>query len=279
MAGYFATGAHHISSKTRSSVRPDRAMPEGLIGPGEGEEDFVKRLDVQRKLCEESAFHSVARYPEAVRLIRKRFLVSPLLIPVRKLRSGVSSRRMLPWEGAISWVTARGAWVGLRTNLPRGYSEKELIAHEIVHALRASFDQPYFEEILAYGTSESRVRRFLGPLFSSPKDPYLFLFICSLAFLSVAIPSIFMLCKMGLLLYKQKMFARAKKQVFALFPGVPPEALLIRMTDAEIKRFARCDGIALREYVMSKGGSFRWRELMKRIGEGEGCMDEKSKNG
>ncbi len=55
------------------------------------------------------------------------------------------------------------------------YSKEEILQHELVHAMRCMFDEPKIEEFIAYQTSKVSYRRYLGPLFTSPKEIALFL--------------------------------------------------------------------------------------------------------
>ena len=84
------------------------------------------------------------------------------------------------WEGAAVWT---GGDKPPRLQLKRGfqkgkwgiYSRDEVLAHEAVHLARMCFDEPRFEELLAYRVSESRFRRYWGPLFRRPSEVWFFL--------------------------------------------------------------------------------------------------------
>lgn len=56
--------------------------------------------------------------------------------------------------------------------------------HESLHAVRIGFNEPRFEEVLAYYYSKSRWRRFFGPLFRKPSHA---LFFISLIFISLIV--------------------------------------------------------------------------------------------
>lgn len=47
------------------------------------------------------------------------------------------------------------------------YDRHEILVHELLHCGRSSFEEPHFEEFLAYQSSRRAYRRFLGPLFPS----------------------------------------------------------------------------------------------------------------
>ena len=62
------------------------------------------------------------------------------------------------------------------------YERDELIAHELAHVGRMMFEEPVFEELLAYRTAKSPLRRWLGPLISSSKETLLFVVVIGAIF-------------------------------------------------------------------------------------------------
>ena len=123
------------------------------------------------------------------------------------------------------------------------YSLQEVLSHEFVHLVRHELfpekEQLAFEEILAYQTSPSKLRRFLGPLFSKPQD-VLWLAPLFLSPLWIAFwPDLLMVSWLGpaLLLFRfclrQWAFQKAKKKLAS--SGVKqPLHTLIQFTDREI---------------------------------------------
>ncbi|MEN9343975.1 MAG: hypothetical protein RLZZ453_762 [Chlamydiota bacterium] len=92
--------------------------------------------------------------------------------PVRLV---VDKKNLKPWEAAATWI-GPSVHIQLKSEKPPlFYSIEEIISHELVHVVRAEYNEPLFEEILAFSTSNSRFRRFFGPLFSSPKESLFFL--------------------------------------------------------------------------------------------------------
>jgi len=77
-------------------------------------------------------------------------------------------------------------WVQLKKSLKKGsllnYHRVDLLSHEAIHVARMGFQEPFFEECLAYRTSSRRWRRFLGPLFTFSWEPFLFLGVSFVAF-------------------------------------------------------------------------------------------------
>ena len=87
------------------------------------------------------------------------------------------------WQGAVLWEyqTLEGKKypvIQLRKTFSNIYKKEELLAHELVHAARFAFNEPFFEEMLAYQTSPYAFRRFFGPLFIYPFESALFALTC-----------------------------------------------------------------------------------------------------
>ncbi len=186
------------------------------------------------------------------------------------------------WEGAATWIEegedgTRSCWIQLKNSpLMRLYPQEEIIAHEMVHATRLMFDEKRFEEILAYQTSQSRFRRYFGPLFSSPaesKGSLVFLSACFLGFwagivfeidhVDTAIGSVF-LCAIGfafLGLYRsQSIFSKTLHNLQkAACQGAPLEVAL-RLTDREIELFAIYSPEQIRDFA-NQQTCLRWQQL------------------
>jgi len=89
------------------------------------------------------------------------------------------------FEGGATWIeeVEPGVFIPsiqlrrcfLEKNSYMGYSKKEILDHETVHALRAAFDDDRFEEIVAYSTSPNFLRRYFGPMFRSTRSGYIFI--------------------------------------------------------------------------------------------------------
>lgn len=124
----------------------------GLIpGPAESENDFYQRAAAAKKNPSESLPF---------------FDADPDWVEV-----GYDKKGLLPWEGAATWIEGNQCRIQLKpSRIARLYPEEEVIAHEKIHAVRLMFDEPRFEEILAFRTSKNRFRRYFGPLFSRPAE-------------------------------------------------------------------------------------------------------------
>ncbi|MES2122232.1 MAG: hypothetical protein V4492_05585 [Chlamydiota bacterium] len=214
---------------------------------------------------------------EACRLIEKLFRVSPTWIEVE-----VSSQGLLPWEAAAAWIDQDkegDAACRIQIRKRHWYPQAEVIAHEMVHALRAQFQEEQFEEVLAYQTSASSFRRYFGPLFAKPSEtkaliitlviPWA-LFIADLFWdfpwdLSpvFSLPCI-ALGWMGLrLMRKQRTFARCLEHLAASLPR--PEcalAVALYLTDDEIVLFSRSFSEEIARYACAQEKICpRWERL------------------
>lgn len=230
---------------------------KGLIpGPGEQEEDFVKRIDMIQSQKGEIEGKTLEKWePNCDDLYR----ASPDWIPLT-----YSNKGLLPWQGAALWLYGGNIpMIQLRKGFRKGrfmlYSRDEVLKHETVHALRAAFDEPRFEEILAYAHSKSKLRRFLGPLFRKPSHAIFFislilisLFIqtSSLFFLSSPmlpyirlvslLPIADLVFRMASLVKDRRTLSKALQKLALIFPRQKETfPIALRLKDVEIQKFAQ----------------------------------------
>lgn len=234
-----------------------------IIGPDESVEGFVKRIDIQSTFSK-GKLESIEQNSTVMKQIQERFQVSPSWIQVR-----YSNRGLKPWEGAASWITEFGNWIQLRKRFRKGsflgYREDDVIIHEAIHSLRFTFEEPRFEEIIAHAFTKKRWRRYLGPLFSTPNQAYIFLTTLFLTPFAPIIPSAYLLWRVGVLMQSQRLFKKALKKIQALFPKTSPYAVILRLTDAEIQLFAKQDLKTLEDYIQSQKDSLRWQQLLANL--------------
>ncbi|EQM63050.1 hypothetical protein H359_0031 [Chlamydia ibidis 10-1398/6] len=140
-----------------------------IAGPEELKLSFFLRV--------EEILNNAPEYPEIFpQRLRDLFDIYPDHLTVLYSNEGMDV-----WEGGCTWILNNHVTVQLRKQLHKAarwlgiYSKEEILAHEAVHAARMKFYEPMFEELLAYQTSSSVIRRFLGPLFRSPGENYSFL--------------------------------------------------------------------------------------------------------
>ena len=159
----------------------------------------------------------------------------------------------------------------------------EVLRHEAVHAIRLTFNEPRFEEILAYFHSKKKWRRFLGPLFRTPKEALIFV---SLIFLSLVLQtaSLFFFDSPFLPFIKiaaflpfadllvrfikgikdQRILRKALLTLKNLFPNQKdPYEIVLRLKDTEIQQLATKPLEELLIYNKEKTfSSLRWQQIL-----------------
>ncbi len=202
------------------------------------------------------------------------------------------NKNLTSFEGAATWQLSKG---NKNLNIPilqvrenfkkrgeylRIYQLDEILAHESVHALRIAYNEPQFEEIFAYLTSNSFLRRIFGALIRSSYEGIVFfaLLMCGLMFQVVSfyydsLTLLFLLFSMlsiawasiGLFrLFKAKwMLRKAYKKVFPLFYDRNKTfSVLVRLTDAEIKKISKEKSKNVLKYFYdNKDKSIRIRQI------------------
>lgn len=243
-------------------------MDRGIFpGPSESEEDFLLRAE---------ALKSLDSSPPV--LIQRTFNVAPDWIEVV-----TASKGLYFWEGAATWIEENSEgkrWCKIQykdTFLTRFYPKDEVIAHEMVHAMRLMFDEPRFEEILAYQTSQSRFRRYFGPLFSHPGESKLFLGSVVLSWILYWAELLFDVSFRGgwilllplfvlgfgvfRLFRSQSIFAQALRRLkMAAQKDVNPLAIALRLTDAEVEQCAQWTPEEIRTFAAQEN-NLRWRQI------------------
>lgn len=235
-------------------------------GPGESEDQFIKRIEYTKTRSGQiqDLFNS-ERKKSILRITQRAFGITQLQIPVIFEKKGLSF-----WEGGVLWIDNISGLaiplIQIRENFLKGsylfYNIEEVVAHEILHASRIAYDEPQYEEILAYHTSPQSLRKYIGPLFPTVRDTYIFigLFTLGLVLELIAlllgtlnqIPffclPVFWILLLGTRLYvKQKRFITALSHLEKVLPR-PLEALSViaKLKDKEIDALA---GIACCQVV------------------------------
>lgn len=267
-----------------------------LPGPDEDEESFLKRVAALEKLHEDPQgfFSESLPFPIKDRVYRhhwdlKRSDVKHIFhICPDWLVSFYQNNKLPFWQGAATWIyedsenDVKLALLQLRKGLKKGkylgiYELDEIIAHESVHAARMTFDEPVFEEHLAYLTSSSTLRRIFGSLFRKSYEFFLlFLFLMGI-FLGMSLDLLgsvsfaytlfrasyigmislfaFGLIRLG---YRHIHFLLAYKKIEKL--TVFPFPVMLRLRDREIIHFARSSLEEIQKYLLQeKEKSLRWR--------------------
>jgi len=233
----------------------------GLIpGPDEGEEMFFKR-------CANLPIYSIHSS-----LSTQLFDIQPNWVEIIYKNKGLR-----PWEGACVWIDHHRVVLQLKKSFLKkkkylGYSRDEVIAHELVHVARSGFEEPIFEEVLAYQTASSKFRRFFGPLFRSTKETKAFIALLGVAFLVSAFSSFGMVALFGVLgivsagcfrlCLTQRQFLKACKRLSETVGEQKALAVMLRLTDREIVRFAKMSVSEILEYAHKmRKLHIRWEQI------------------
>lgn len=205
-----------------------------------------------------------------------------------------SNFKLSPWHGGCAWIfqqsqdSPTSAFFQLRQNFRRSkkylgiYERNELITHEVSHIGRMMFEEPKFEEILAYHASQSGLRRFFGPIIQSSYESTIFVLSLFLVILidfmaisngySIFSPLSFIarLIALGLIIFglvrlwiRQNQFRSCLKNLRkALFSLVHANAVIYRLTDKEIISFAHQSPENIKRYAEEqKTQNLRWQVI------------------
>ncbi|GAB4189636.1 MAG: hypothetical protein Tsb0015_10420 [Simkaniaceae bacterium] len=253
-----------------------------LAGPNETKENFLTRIKAASAMNPKQIFpkwkdiipldpqnhqndiaHAIAR-------TRSVFGISSPWLP------GFFSNKKLPfWLGGVTWLVQEKAGslpiLQLRKEFFRKkrsklYSFTEIYAHELVHAARAAFNEPKFEEIFAYRTSSQSFRRNLGAIFQRPFESAVFLAVLfsGIFFRAYSLLSIFLPIGLGAyfllrLIYYRRLLAKCLNKLSQVFLE-DPFWIALRLTDREIISFSRFSLKEIQSYIKAQS-SLRWLQI------------------
>jgi hypothetical protein len=227
--------------------------------PDEEEAHFAKRAENAPSLS----------FPPSI--LQKVYDFSPDWVEVAYSDEGLS-----PFEAAATFLDDEGAKIEVRSALKNKarycviYSKEEILSHEYVHAARFGLHSDIFDEYFAYFLSffyGHSFRAFLGPIFSSSREVWLFLLSLFLPLISafffeflfpffVALAMVLFLFFTSRLLVRWVTWWRCTTKV-----GLK---LSVRLTDAEVKKFSRLKMSAIKRWIeKEKESSFRWKTLFE----------------
>lgn len=261
---------------------------QGLIpGPKETEENYLKRSE----FCLAELNHLIARFApkdfkeydcelksswlkQAADLNRP-YAIAPLWVPLF-----FSNWKMMPWQGASTWIfqleenMPTGAMIQLRKSLYKResllglYSKEELIAHELCHVARMEFEEPKYEEFLAYRTSKRVFSRYFGPLVQSVSESRWFMILLLMILILevfylyqgayhlmfnpwiYSLPLVLLSTSAIRLFFRHRTLEKTAKKV--------GEEILFRLTDSEIEKIAKLSKEEVANF-MNEQTSFRWQ--------------------
>lgn len=198
-----------------------------IVYPEEDEESFLQRVKSAATTLEKSL------------ILKKIFSIDSVQVELSYSNRGLSFL-----EGGALFLTTPPR-LQLRHHFQKNkrylglYSKEEVVAHELVHYMRAGFEEPLFEEFLAYQTSKSRLRRFLGPILRSSGETLLFFLLFPYFF--------------GRLAYFSWIFQKCYQKL---------RGATLLLKDEEIRLFARLERDEVMEWIEENScKSLRIRQL------------------
>ncbi|MDP1835565.1 MAG: hypothetical protein Q8K75_06495 [Chlamydiales bacterium] len=216
----------------------------------------------------------------------KLFDIAPTWIPVF-----LSNRQLMPWHGGCAWIfqitkdSPPMAFFQLNRAFATrdcylGYRKTELVAHELAHVGRMTFEEPKFEELLAYETSSVPYRRWLGPILQSSYEALILLGLLIMTLVvdlfaltsskAGAIPAAmwwkllpagYFAYLLARLWWRRRAFKACQQNLkHTVTTEQGANAILYRLTDAEIVDFAKKTPEQIRLYAEEQSTkSLRWR--------------------
>lgn len=278
----------------------------GLIpGPREEKEAFINRVNYSLNLKEHLPEEIKAQIPEqsfshqgeasnvlhqATENLKKQYDCSPNWVPL------FFSNYKLPfWHGGCAWIfqmteqSPTSALIQLRQTFSHSpkylgiYDRNELLTHELSHVGRMMFQEPQFEEVLAYRTSNSAFRRWFGPIIQSSVESalfMLFLFVLivfdvflialnrpdaySFALWLKIIPIAIIMAAFIRLWNRQKTYRLCLQNLGKCVGQDKAEAVAYRLQDHEIKLFSKLSAEEINKYAHVKvKEELRWEVIYK----------------
>lgn len=274
----------------------------GLIpGPNEKLEEFQKRVEYclfLKKIIKQEIypkdFQQTTQERERELLdeafcIARIYDIAPSWVPLF-----FSNHQLRPWQGAATWIfqceddASPGALIQMRkafyNNLSylRIYKRDDLLAHELCHVARMNFNEPKYEELLAYRISNRSMTKHLGAIVQSAKESYLFL-ILLIAILAMDLIFLYngaiqaylgamwlKFLPIGLIFWGIWRLKRRQKTLELTLNKLKQltdqgEAVLFRLTDEEIERFAENEIDDIQNYIKQEP-TVRWQLLRSSYG-------------
>jgi len=267
----------------------------GLIpGPEESLVHFEERVHLCLSLDKNFDFEGQGASPANASLILEGTTpVTESLYGIRPewIQMIFSNKKLAPWHGGCAWIVQSEenaspvAFLQLRKAFYRSsqylhlYHRRELITHELAHIGRMTFEEPKFEEILAYRSSPSSFRRYFGPIIQSTKEVFVFFVVLLLTLLlniafidhfpwillSQLAPIGLVALACGRLWVRQSQFRRCLVHLRDLVNDKQrANAIIYRLTDKEIQLFATLSAHDIKMYAEKEAQhSFRWRVILK----------------
>ncbi len=274
---------------------------QGLIpGPNEPEDEFEKRAEycltlkknLQEQLKDKIPFSPLELMNLPVKSAffqtERLYGIKPDWVPV------FFSNAQLPfWHGGCAWIfrldenSPVSGLLQLRKHFYTSekylsfYHRDEILAHEFSHIGRMCFNEPKFEEFLAYQSSQSPLRRWFGPIVQSARESLLFIAILLLIFLLDGfmlwfgdlfayyklmwlklVPLLLLGIGIFRLIARNRQFSKCRKNLLKINSNpLTVNSIIYRLTDKEIIAFGKMDQKTIINYIKNQEekGSLRWQ--------------------
>lgn len=273
-----------------------------IPGLHEAEEEFIQRVNYcfelkdKLRLLLEKEFAFAPSDDQSQEALEEAYPTSESLFAIRAdwLPLYFSNQHLAPWHGGCAWIfqmdeaSPIAALMQLRSHFRTSgrylgiYRRDELIAHELAHVGRMKFEEPVFEELLAYRTSPSAFRRWFGPMVASSKETLLFVIVIGTIFaldlLTILsnqpalyhqllwvklLPFLLIFAGLARLWWRQRLFSACLGKLERLLSDrKKANELIYRLSDEQISDFARRSPKAIRDYIEeNKDKSLHFRLL------------------
>lgn len=277
---------------------------QGLIpGPDESTMDFAERAQYCLNLQEmiEGSLQDKIPFSEedshnpdldtAFERTEFQYGIRPVWVPIY-----FSNASLTPWHGGCAWIfqmdenSPTSAFLQIRKQFRtsdsylRWLKRDEVLAHEFSHVGRMTFEEPKFEEFLAYRSSSSGWRRWFGPILQATWESLLFVGILLMIFMVdmflfwygdfdsylrlmwlKLIPLAMIGAGIMRLIVRHRQLRKCRRSLSTLTSDpLVINAIIYRLTDKEIIAFGRMNKSALIDYIdKEKENTLRWRVIMK----------------
>lgn len=242
-----------------------------LVAPGESLEQFERRAALLEEIRQNPALLISVQGTDQQNMPTK-LTYSDLDLDIDWLMLSVSKTKLSLWEPAATWIVElEGISIPvLQIKSNKHPLQEEILKHEAVHAARSAFNQPIYEEFLAYATSKSKWRKVLGPLFRSSKETIVFVVLSLLPLIGVvwlflenllyAPILMFLGYLIGRLCINYRVFKKTLFNIQNVFEGESALKIALRLSDREIQLFSSLNKADIRDYI-NKQKCLRWDQI------------------
>lgn len=256
---------------------------QGFIpGPNETEQEFLTRVNYCLSLRHHLPQAAVIRLEDQQTCLQE---ASSITLPLYGLHPQwvpilFANHKLAPWHGGCAWIFQMdeslplGAFLQLRkpfltTQRYLGlYDRNELVAHELCHVARMAFEEPIYEEHLAYRSSGPKWRRWLGPIIRNSVESMLFFLALLFVFAGYLfallvdptswayvpyfylLPASLALCALARLTLEHRALDATSRKLKDLV-GNKADQMLLWLTDKEINSFSRLSKEQIRAYLLA----------------------------